>query len=108
MDGKFTSTLGACHGFERRGGSLVFHGEITGENSAYRTQQPQKSPYVSGPDGLAPFGKCILLISYRYIKFCCAPIVGTSGPAKNVHRHHPNFFNKPNEPLPIKPKPSGS
>ena len=63
-----TSTIGACHGFERRGGPLVFLGEITGENSAYRTQQPQKIPYVSGPDGLAPFGKCILLISYRYIK----------------------------------------
>ena len=44
-----TSTIGACHGFERRGEPLVFHGKITDENIANRTQNAQKSRFITVP-----------------------------------------------------------
>ena len=64
--GEGTSTLGARNGFERRGGPLVIHGEIPGENSANRAQ---KKPIHYGPGSSERNGKCILLISNCYIKF---------------------------------------
>ena len=57
-----------------------------------REAQPKslKKPRGYGPDGLAPFGKCILLISYCYIKLdpekcrCSSPALRRSSTAATL------------------------